>query len=286
MLVLVCDGAYYDVAELEARLGHGPPRPVDFRARVLGLGCAGLRELDERVRAGFRPTEARLLAGSFLPLACCDTDRAALVQMGPYDLDTGQPVFRLRDARSLVGDGQYISFPAHAAEPRVEAAIAVVLADDIVRATPEQAARAILGYALALDWYSSASSSPWPARLAEHDAGAQLGPLLVMKHELGAIDQLRAWLAVDGEQICAGKVGDWRFSVAESLAYVSQFQELRAGDVVSAGKLRCHGPSSGPWPRYGSKVTIKVERLGELTGTPVRGPAIGRWRSARRPTPA
>ena len=284
VLALVCDGATYDVATLEERAGPGLAAPTDFHARVIALSCAGLRMLHERVRAGFRPAEARLLPGEFLPLAPCDTDRAAFVQLAPYELDGPQPVFRYRDARGLEGDGQSIPFPA--AEPielDVEASLAVVLREDLWRATPEQAERAVLGYSLVLDWAAAAGLADWGGRRADRDAGTQLGPALVTPDEARELASLTVRMRVGEHQWSAGRVGDWSYAPAESLAYVSQHVELRAGDVLSAGRFRGAAPEQGGCTlRYGDWVTVSVERLGALTGRAVQGPARGRWRAAAR----
>ena len=78
----------------------------------------------------------------------------------------------------------------------------------------------------------------------------------------------------------AGKVGDWTYTAAESLAYVSQHVELRAGDVLSAGRFRESSPRTMGCPlSYGEMVSVSVERLGTLKGRSVRGPALGRWRA-------
>jgi 2-keto-4-pentenoate hydratase/2-oxohepta-3-ene-1,7-dioic acid hydratase in catechol pathway len=281
VLALVCDGASYDVAALEERARPGLVAPSDFHARVVSLSCAGLRELDQRVRAGFRPAAARLLPGEFLPLAPCDTDRAALVQMGPYELDASHPVFRHRDARGLVGDEQSISFPEQVEHPDVEASLAVLLREDLWRATAEQATRAVLGYALLLDWAASCTLDRWPCRPPELDAGIQLGPTLVTADEVRQVSELPVRMRLNEHEWSAGLVGDWTYAAAESLAYVSQHVELRAGDVIAAGRFR--GASPGPRVgslRYGDRVSVAVERLGALTGRAVRGPALGRWRAA------
>ena len=105
--VLVCDGAFYDLATLEERWGWDAwGYASDFHTRVLSLRCAGLAEVDARLRSGDRPTEARLLPGDLLPLAPCDDERAAYVQLAPRHVSLSEPAFALRDARSLVGDGQ------------------------------------------------------------------------------------------------------------------------------------------------------------------------------------
>lgn len=68
IVALERDGALYDVALLEQIFGTerapGPiAEPWDFHSRVVALAGAGLAELDDRLLAGDRPTEARLHPG-------------------------------------------------------------------------------------------------------------------------------------------------------------------------------------------------------------------------------
>ena len=64
VLALERDGALYDVAELDRAFDTrlSPERMAgasDFHVRAFALAGAGLHELDERLRAGDRPSAAR-----------------------------------------------------------------------------------------------------------------------------------------------------------------------------------------------------------------------------------
>lgn len=278
VLAFVCDGAVYDVAELEARSSAPAWGSTDFHTRVIGLSCAGLEPLYEQLRAGERPTEARLPPGTFLPLAPCDTERASYIQLGPYDRAAPTPRFRHQPARALTGDGQPISFPAEAPTPDFEAGVAAVLRDDLWRAAAGEAGRAVLGYTLVLDW-SAWREEPWHGRPAWLDAPSQLGPAVVTRDEFPRLAELRARVRVGTDEWNAGLVGDWPFEVAEAIAFISQHVELRAGDVIGVGRFRLGSAGSvGRTLRYNQRVTVSVEGLGELMGWAVRGPAPGAWR--------
>ncbi|MBW2527508.1 MAG: fumarylacetoacetate hydrolase family protein [Deltaproteobacteria bacterium] len=278
VLAFVADGAVYDVAALEASLDLPTWSAADFHTRVISVGGAGLPELYERLRAGHRPTEARLPPGEYLPLAPCDTDRAAYVQLAPYDAGAGEPQFVHRTVRSAVGDEQPVALPSAAAPPCFEAGLAVVLSDDLWRATPREAHKAILGYTLALDWRSWRDDPAWHARRPWLDAPLQLGPTLLTADELESVDRLAARVRVGDHEWSAGTVGDWRFPPAESLAFVSQHLELQAGDVVGLGRLLMGSAQRvGRALGFHERVTLSVERLGRLTGWAVPGPEA-RWR--------
>ena len=275
ILALERDGALYDVGELERIFGtrFAPdrlPGAGDFHTRAIGLGGAGLDDLDERLRAGDRPSAARLLPGTFTCLPPCDTDRAVYVQLAPYDEAASEPLHRLGDARGLLGHGSLIPFPSSAESAFFELGVAAVLREDLSGAQPDEAERALLGYTILNGW-SAHEADPRPG----WDAGrvpAQLGPVLVTPDELGEpfdLARRKAQARVDGKTEVATSLGGWTFSLAASIAWVSQWIELRAGDVVGAGRV--HG-GRGEVP-FGAAVELRVERVGKLAGRPVRRPA-------------
>src|SRR4051812_9224640 len=118
VIALERDGALYDVGELDQRFGTrcAPDHLVgatDFFARAIALRCAGLAELDERLCVGNRPTEARLLPGTFVWLPPCDTDRALYVHVTPAAASGDvEPGYRLGNARGLLGHEAKVAFPA------------------------------------------------------------------------------------------------------------------------------------------------------------------------------
>ena len=250
VVALVVDGAYYDVGALEERWNWLDRfGPADFHARVIGARSAGLDLLEMRLRAGDRPTEARLLPGEFLPLPPCDTDRATYVQLGPYDDDQDEPRFEHRYARTLVGHDQ----PVVTSDPHVEAGLAVVLGEDLDRASAREAERAMLGFTLLLDWRGGSS---------------QLGPELVIG--VGLRDLAKREASLNGQ----GEIGAWRFHPSEALAFVSQHMPLRAGDVVGLGCV-ANGRAA---PAFGEPVTLSVDRFMTLRGWAVQGPDPVDWR--------
>jgi hypothetical protein len=272
LLALERDGALYSVGELERVFGtrFSPVRlagACDFHTRAIALGGAGLDELDDRLRAGDRPTSARLLPGSFAWLPPCDTERALLVQLGAYDEPVDEPLHRLGDARGLVGHGCAVPFPPGESHPDFELGVAAVLRDDLQGAGPAEAERAILGYAILNGWTGRDDR----ARPGARRVPAQLGPVLVTPDEVGDLAPLKAQARVDARTVATAGLGGWSFSLAESIAWVSRWHALRAGDVIGAGCV--HGGRGEA--AFGATVELQVERLGKLAGRPVRRGGVG-----------
>jgi hypothetical protein len=286
IVALERDGALYDVAELERCFGTkfaDITGVSDFHTRVVALRCAGLDALDDRLLSGDRPTAGRLQPGTFLWLPPCAVDRAAYVQLGPYGPGANRPSYRYGNARALLGQGAVIPFPSSEEEPDYELNVAALLCEDLRRATPDEAERAIVGYAVLNDWTAReaearARASGLPPSEAT-DFATQLGPVLVTPEELGSVAALRTQVRIDAKPRLCGRIGEWTFSLAESLAYVNDQVELRAGDVIGAGRIIGGSAASiGKRLAYGSTVDLVIERLGRLTGKPVRGPAPVPWR--------
>jgi 2-keto-4-pentenoate hydratase/2-oxohepta-3-ene-1,7-dioic acid hydratase in catechol pathway len=286
LLALERDGALYDAGELERvfRTRFSPDRlagAADFHTRTIALGGAGLDELDERLRAGDRPGVARLLPGTFGWLPPCDTDRALHVQMAPHDEPAAEPLHRLGDARGLLGHESLVPFPPGPpgppdppASPGAGSAsfalgVAAVLREDLSSADPAEVGRAVLGYAILNGWTGGDEETRpgWQARRVP----AQLGPVLVTPDELGEgpdppdLGRLKAQIRIDGGVTASLLLGGGSFSLAESVAWVSRWMDLRAGDVIGAGQVR----GGRGEVRWGAAVELSVERLGRLSGRPV-----------------
>jgi 2-keto-4-pentenoate hydratase/2-oxohepta-3-ene-1,7-dioic acid hydratase in catechol pathway len=288
IVALERDGALYDVAELERCFGTAfaaIPGVFDFHTRVVALRCAGLHALNDRLLRGDRPTEARLHADAFLWLAPCAVDCAAYVQLVPVP-NAERPSYRLGNTRAILGHGAAVPFPAGEEEPDYELNLGALLCEDLRRATPEEAESAIAGYAVLNDWTARGTEVRAKARglptSEAKDFATQLGPVLVTPEELGPVEPLRTQTRVDGEARVCSRIGERSFSLAESIAYVSDRIELRAGDLIGAGLVAGgSAATSGKRLEYGATVELAIERIGKLAGKPVRGPEPISWRRQR-----
>jgi hypothetical protein len=284
IIALERDGCLYDVAELERLFGtpFAPDRLAgasDFHTRVISLACAGLHELDERLRSGDRPTEARLWPSDFLWLPPCDTERSLYVQLERASAhgSTVEPRYHVGNARGLVGHETTVPFPAREESPDVEVCIAALIGEELKSATPLEAERAICGYAILLAWVAREEERRGGASRGR-DFGATLGPVLVTKEEAGAalgrLPRARAGgVAVDLHAPDAAGL-----TTPEMIAFVSRYVTLAPGDVIGGAP---YGRSS--LVAYGVPLEVSIDRLGKLAGRPARGPEPPPF---RRMTPA
>lgn len=269
------DGALYRVSELARVFGAryaSLAEADDFRHAVLSVGAEPLRELDERLLSGERPSSARLLPGTFTWLPPCDPQRASffLSDVRPGAAREAPPVFRVGAARSLFGHESAVPLPPIAPSPAVDAGVAVVLADDLDHATASEADRAILGYALLLAWRPGLA--------------AQLGPVLVTRDEAGDVPALRPLFRAAGVMSPAADLRASPFTPPEILAWISHHTPLQAGDVIAVATVAT-APASATTTAsavatvaFGARVEVAMERLGRLAGRAVLGPDLRDWR--------
>lgn len=259
-LALERDGAVYGAAALARALSVS--MDFDFHEAVVALGGASLRELDERVRSGERPSSARLLPGTFTWLPPCDTERAAYVICAEAAAARrDEPAFRLGSARAFSGHEATVPCDVAGGEVGFVGGVAAVLGDDLFRATAGEADEAILGFTLVLEWTGG--------------LGAQLGPVLVTREEIRTITGLRAQIRAGGAPLDACELDAGPFAPAEAIAWTSHHLPLRAGDVIRVAWVRA---AHAPRVALGTRVDVAVEKLGRLSGKPCRGPEMRAWR--------
>lgn len=273
-LALERDGALYSVAALAASVSAprfaGLSGGCDFHEAVIALGGVTLRELDERVRSGERPSCARLLPGTFTWLPPCDTGRAAYVICGAASVSPrahetpaseGEPSFEIGSARAFFGHEATVPCDEREGDVAIEGGVVAVLGDDLFRATALEADEAILGFTLALGLTGG--------------LGVQLGPVLVTREEIRTVAGLRAQIRVDGAALPACDLDTGPFAPAEAIAWTSHHLQLRAGDVIRIARVRApHAPRVA----FGTRVDVAVEKLARLSGRPSRGPEMRAWR--------
>lgn len=100
-----------------------------------------------------------------------------------------------------------------------------------------------------------------------------IGPWLVSPDELASRDDLALGCSVDGEVVQAGRTSSMIRSVPEILARLSQYMELREGDLIFTGTPAGAGMGHTP-PRYlepHHTLVTTIEGIGTLTTTFVDG---------------
>jgi 2-keto-4-pentenoate hydratase/2-oxohepta-3-ene-1,7-dioic acid hydratase in catechol pathway len=93
-----------------------------------------------------------------------------------------------------------------------------------------------------------------------------IGPWMVTSDEVGDPQNLAMWLSVNGRKMQNGNSKTMIFTVAQIVAYCSQFITLLPGDVITTGTPPGVGLGQKPEPWYlkaGDMVELGIEKLGE-----------------------
>ena len=93
-----------------------------------------------------------------------------------------------------------------------------------------------------------------------------IGPWMVTADEVGDPQNLGMWLKVNGKTMQNGSSKTMIFTVAQLVAYCSQFMNLLPGDVITTGTPPGVGLGQKPEPWYlkaGDVVELGIEKLGE-----------------------
>ncbi len=116
------------------------------------------------------------------------------------------------------------------------------------------------------------------------DSFGVLGPWLVTTDEIKNPDDLSVVCRVAGETVAEDSTGYYNYKVAELVSYISQFQTLSPGDIISCGTA--FKPSPGRksihhanFLTVGGPVEITIEGLGvQYNPVEIEEREIGNWR--------
>jgi fumarylacetoacetate (FAA) hydrolase len=201
------------------------------------------------------------------------------------------PIFYFSNVSEIRGPGDPVWAPRESSELDYELEIAALI-DTPARDLPaDRAEEAIGGYTILNDWSArDLQRDETAVRLGPakgKDFASTLGPWLVTPDELadarsGKGYDLAAAAEVNGQELSRGSWADIHFSFGDMLARASADVRLVAGDVVGSGTvgtgclLEIRDESGfGRYLQPGDRVTLKVERLGELSTTISDRPAAG-----------
>lgn len=182
------------------------------------------------------------------------------------------PWFFLRSSTSLLAPGAKALRPRVSARLDYEAELAVVIGTTVKHASREQALDAVFGYAC----FNDISVRDYQKKTPQWTIGKNFdrtgafGPVLVSADELppGAAG-LRIQCRLNGAIMQDANTSDMIWSVAETIALLTECMTLEPGDVIVMGTPAGVGQSRKPpvWMRGGDEVEVEIEGLGILRNT-------------------
>ena len=204
--------------------------------------------------------------GGFFPVRriyCVGRNYAEHVKEMGNDL-RDPPFFFGKPADAVVTDGAPIAYPPQTADLHHEIELVVAIGKDGSDIAEEDALGHVFGYAAGLDMTrrdlqaeAKKAGRPWDTAKG-FDQSAPIGaiaPASVIGHPAkGAIT-----LSVNGTERQRGDLADQIWNVSETIAFLSRFVALRAGDLIMTGT-----PSGVGAVKRGDELDGSIEGVGTV----------------------
>ena len=260
----------------------GAPVAAELQGDLL-VPLAGLAELGEQTPAEVLAGAERRTADAF-PAAsarlrpvvpapgkviCVGLNyKAHIEETGRTDSD--YPVLFPKFASSLTGPYAELDLPAESAQVDYEGELTVVIGKPGRRISEAGAGAHVLGYTVANDISMrdyQYKTHQWMQGKA-WDACTPVGPYLVTADEVDVTEQSIS-TTVNGEKVQDSSISLLIFSIPRLIAVISEFTELRTGDLILTGTPSGVGARRTPplFLKSGDVVTVEVTGVGALRNT-------------------
>ena len=260
-------GQYVDVSEVDPSLGTDVGSALASGPHWQSKVEAALPHGSTVECTSYRPLIVR--PTKFLCLGLNDVDHA---REGNFAVPEYPAVFA-RVSSSLIGHGQPMLRPPESDQLDYEVELAVVIGRGGRRISADDALSHVAGYTVFNDGTIrnyQRKTSQWTIGKNWHGTGA-LGPELVTPDELPAgAHGLVLSTHVGDEQLQEGNTARMVFSVAKTIAILSEVMLLEPTDIIAMGTVRGVGHARRPprWLRPGETVRATIERIGTIA-TPI-----------------
>jgi fumarylpyruvate hydrolase len=175
------------------------------------------------------------------------------------------PFFFIKPRDAVVDYREGHPYPPMATALRYEAEMVVALKSGGSNIDPADALDHVYAYGVGLDMTrqdlqeeAQRLSRPW-AISKSFDKSAPAGPLTRVEDVGHTGDSGRIWLSVNGEMKQDSDLALQRWSVSEGISILSQYYELRAGDIILTGT-----PEGIGIVKQGDVIRTGIEDLGEI----------------------
>jgi len=187
---------------------------------------------------------------------------AHAIEMG-HDPDREPPFFFQKNPNNLDPSGDF-PYPEKSNDVHHEAEMALFLKSGGRNITVSEALNHVYGYALSLDMtqrdlqgMQKKAGRPWEIGKA-FERSAPVGPIHPVD-EVGHLDKGTIRLTVNGDIKQEGDLNQMIWKIPEMIAYLSEYFELEAGDVILTGSPAGVGPV-----QRGDVMTLSLDGLGSI----------------------
>jgi 2-keto-4-pentenoate hydratase/2-oxohepta-3-ene-1,7-dioic acid hydratase in catechol pathway len=181
------------------------------------------------------------------------------------------PIYYITNRLVVVGPDATVRWPRYSQVMDYELEIAIVTRGTRANIPEAEAADHIFGYTIFNDFSArdkqrlEMAGRLGPAKGKSFDGANVLGPWIVTPDELGDPETLNVEVRVNGETRAKGTTANMLFSFPQILAYASQDETIRAGEVFGSGTVgNCCGLEIGRFLQSGDVIELVVDRIGTL----------------------
>jgi len=198
-----------------------------------------------------------------------------------HALETGatpppEPVVFMKAPDTVIGGFDDIVVPKNSMKTDYEVEVCVVIGKDaLYLESVDQVKDHILGYTISQDvserHWQIERSGQW-VKGKSFPTFNPMGPWIVTADSFDPSD-VRLWCTIDGETRQDSRTSDLIFGIDHCIWYITQFMELKAGDVINTGTPQGVGMGFKP-ERYihgGEIIETGVDGLGTIRSRVVKG---------------
>ena len=228
-------------------------------ARLAGLDPSTLPAVSGKPRVG--PCVGRV--GKFICIGLNYADHAA-----ESGLDVPpEPVIFMKCTSAICGPDDDVEIPRGSEKTDWEVELGVVIGKPTKYVDEQDAMDHVAGYCVINDVseraFQAERAGQW-TKGKSHDTFGPIGPWLVTPDELGDPQAVDLWLDVNGQRMQTGTSAKMIFTVAQIIAYLSDFMTLAPGDIIATGTPPGVGMGMDPkrFLKPGDVVELGADGLG------------------------
>ena len=185
-----------------------------------------------------------------------------------------EPVIFMKAPDTVIGPNDEIVVPPNSLKTDYEVELCVVIGKNaLYLKSPEEAANHILGYTISQDvserHWQVERSGQW-VKGKSFPSFNPMGPWIVTPDELAKNkldpNNLALTCTIDGEVRQNSRTDDLIFGINHCIWYISQFMELKAGDVINTGTPEGVGMGFKPekFLKGGENIVTTIEGIGTI----------------------
>ena len=181
------------------------------------------------------------------------------------------PIYYITNRFTVAGPESTVLWPRYSQVMDYELEVAIVTKRTRANIPAREAGAHIFGYTIFNDFSARDRQAVemqgrlGPAKGKSFDGSNVLGPWIVTPDEIGDPQTLGVEVRVNGETRAKGDTRGMLFPFEHLLAYVSQDETIRAGEVFGSGTVgNCCGLEIGRFLEDGDVIELIVERIGFL----------------------